>query len=310
VAASGDRPWVTGQLKDEVFLYVNLPKQLWRSTDGGITWSLVTTSFPADSKLLNDPLDRETGLIGPIDAGGVAISKDDGKTWQAYPTQLGPSTQFFGTVGADRQGWIYQANAGGYNGSSDTTPNGRVTFNYFNRETKEWGDQVIDIPTPKGDALWPWLIAGDDGRVAVVWYQNHAATPNKFYIYAAYTTNAHGSYVTCSDGSRRFVAPQFRVANASGRPIHKGRICLSGTACNAHTDFEGGDRRLGDFFTVNFDHKGNIFIVSGDTILPNPLGGPNPVGHPIFIKQTAGEKLLEKPDKVRDTRCRFPLPSC
>ena len=38
VAASGDRPWVTGQLEDEVFLYVNLPKQLWRSTDAGLTY--------------------------------------------------------------------------------------------------------------------------------------------------------------------------------------------------------------------------------------------------------------------------------
>ena len=35
VAASGDRPWVTGKLEDEVFLYVNLPKQLWRSHGRG-----------------------------------------------------------------------------------------------------------------------------------------------------------------------------------------------------------------------------------------------------------------------------------
>src|SRR5688500_13351092 len=38
VAGSGDRPWVTGAEEDEVFLYINLPQQLWRSTDGGITF--------------------------------------------------------------------------------------------------------------------------------------------------------------------------------------------------------------------------------------------------------------------------------
>ncbi|MBA2724404.1 MAG: hypothetical protein H0U53_00285, partial [Actinobacteria bacterium] len=101
----------------------------------------------------------------------------------------------------------------------------------------------------------------------------------------------------------------FSVANASGRPIHKGKICLSGTACNL-SGFEGGDRRLGDFFTVNFDHKGAIYIASGDTILKNPLGGPNPVGHPIFIKQSEGSALLKRPDSIRKTRCLYPLPSC
>lgn len=310
VAASGDRPWVTGQLDGEVFLYVNLPKQLWRSTDGGLTFSLVNTSFPADGKLVSDPTNIETGLLGPMDTGGVAISKDDGQSWEAYAAPLGKSTQFFGAIAADRAGWVYAANAGGYGGSNDTTPDGEVTFNYFNRKTKEWAAQPISVPMPKGDAMWPWIVAGDDGRAAITWYQNTPANPDKFYIYVAYTMNAHGTTVTCSDGSKRFVEPQFEVANASGRPIHIGKICLSGTACNANTNFEGGDRRLGDFFTVNFDSDGNLFVVSGDTTLPNPLGGPNPVGHPIFIRQSAGDKMLTKPDKTRDTRCRFPLPSC
>jgi hypothetical protein len=310
IAASGDRPWVTGKLADEVFLYVNLPKQLWRSQDGGLTFSLVSTNFPADSKLMVDPLHSEEGLLGPMDSGGVAITGDNGATWESFPTRLGKSTQFFGAIGVDRDGWIYSANAGGYSGSNDTTPDGEVTFNYFNRSTEKWGPSVIDVPTPKGDALWPWIIAGDNGRAAITWYQTHAGEPDKFYAYVAYTTNAHGSRVTCSDGSKRFIPPQFEVANASGRPVHTGKICLSGTACNASLNFEGGDRRLGDFFTVNFDHKGNIFVVSGDTILRNPLGGPKPIGHPIFIKQSAGDKLLEKPDKVRASRCLFPLPSC
>ena len=310
IAASGDRPWVTGAEPDEVFLYVNLPKQLWRSTNGGLTFELVSTDFPADSKLLVDPLNKKKGLIGPTGSGGVAISPDDGKTWESYPAPLGKSTQFFGAIAADRAGWIYAANAGGYSGSNDTEADGEVTFNYFNRKTKQWASSPIRIPTPKGDALWPWIIAGDDGRVAVTWYQTIAGKENRFNVYVAYTTNAHGSTVRCSDGSKRFIAPQFQTANASGRPIHVGKICLSGTTCNANSNFEAGDRRLGDFFTVNFDHKGNIFVVSGDTTLKNPLGGPKPVANPIFIKQSAGDKLLEKPDKVRKTRCLFPLPTC
>lgn len=308
IAASGDRPWVTAAQKDEVFLYVNLPKQLWRSTDGGLTYSLVgqLNDVAPDSKLAVDPLNPKKGLLGPLGEGGVAISADEGKTWKSYPAKLGKSTQFFGTLGVDRAGWVYVANAGGYQGSADTTPDGEVTFNYFNRQTKKWAPQPVEIPTPKGDSLWPWIIAGDNGRAAVVWYQTLNGNQEKFYIFAAYTTNAHGSYVTCSDGKKRFVPPQFSVTNASGRPIHSGRICLSGTACNGNTNFEAGDRRLGDFFTVNFDHKGNIYIASGDTMLKNPVGGPKPVGNPIFIKQSGGSPLLKKPDKIRKTRPVFP----
>lgn len=311
IAASGDRPWVTGAEAEEVFLYVNLPKQLWRSTDGGLTFLPVKPlgGFPADGKLLVDPLKPKTGLIGPSGNGGVAISPDDGKTWEEYPGLLGASTQFFGATAVDRAGWIYAANAGGYQGSNDTSSDGEVTFNYFNRQTKKWAAAPIQIPNGGHDALWPWIIAGDDGRVAVTWYQRKPET-DEFYIYVAYTLNGHGTTVRCSDGSKQFVPPQFAVANASGRPFHVGKICLSGTACNASPNFESGDRRLGDFFTVNFDHKGNIFVVSSDTMLKSPTGGPKAISNPIFIKQSSGAKMLRKPDKIRKTRCLWPLPSC
>jgi hypothetical protein len=307
LAASGDRPWLTGADKNEVYLYVNSPHQLWRSTDGGLTFNLVTTNFPATGKLIVDPLNPHHGLIGPHDA-GVAISADDGKTWKAYPTRLGKSTQFFGAVAVDRAGWAYSAAAGGYSGSGDKTPDGEVTFNYFNRQTNQWGATPIQIPIPRGDAMWPWLIAGDDGRVALVWYQTFAAHPDRFYVYAAYTTNAHGSTVTCSDGKQHFIPPQFSVANASGRPIAIGSICLQGTACNANPSFQAGDRRLGDFFTVNFDHSGRIFIASGDTMLKSPIGGPKMTGNPIFMAETSGTPLLAHPDSTRKTRPVCPPP--
>lgn len=309
-SASGDRPWVTGQEADEVYLYVNLPKQLWRSTNGGLTYALLPTP-PVSSKLAVDPLNPDHGLIGPVGLGGFAVSADDGQTWKEHDFgPLGKATQFFGVVGVDTAGNAYQAAAGGYGGANDTKPDGEVTFAYYERATGRTNAKKIVIPTPEGDALWPWIVAGDDGRVAVVWYQTLAGKPDNFYIYAAYTTNGHGTTVTCSDGSTRSVEPQFQVVNASGRPIHVGKICLSGTACNANTNFESGDRRLGDFFTVNFDLNGRLFIASADTTLKNPLGGPKPVGNPIFMGQTAGDRMLLKPIQPRKTRCLWPIPSC
>ena len=314
----GDRPWVTALEEGEVFLYVNLPKQMLKSTDGGVTWVPVTGSLPITSKSIPDPLNPDDGLIGPVGVGRFAIgteSEDPAQPKISWETKdFGPrgiATQFFGVVGVDNAGNVYQAAAGGYSGSNDTNPNGEVTFMYHERATGKSNPEKIVIPTPSGDALWPWIIAGDDGRAAVVWYQNLADAPNEFYIYTAVTHNAYGTTVTCSDGSTKEIPPRFTVLNASERPIHIGAICLQGTTCNANPSFEGGDRRLGDFFSVNFDLDGNLFIASADTTLFNPLGGPKPVGNPIFIKQLpGGDMMLEEPIEPRATRCLWPLPSC
>ena len=309
-SSAGDRPWLTALQANEVFLYVNLPKGLFRSTDGGVTWLPLPTP-PVTSKSNPDPRNPDNGLIGPVGIGRFAISGDDAKTWKTY--NFGPhgnATQFFGVLGVDRAGNVYQATAGGYHGSSDVTPDGEVSFMYYDRDTGATNQQKIVIPTPAGDALWPWIVAGDDGRVAVVWYQSLAGAPDDFYIFAAYTTNAHGTTVPCSDGSTKFVPPKFTVVNASKRPVHVGKVCLEGTTCNADTDFEGGDRRLGDFFTVNYDLDGNMFINAADTRLENPLGGPKPVANPIFIRQNGGDPMLEQPIPARPSRCLWPIPSC
>lgn len=316
-AWAGDRPWLTALEENEVFLYVNLPKRMLKSIDGGITWIPISAVPPVTSKSVPDPLDPDDSMIGPVGLGRFAIGTENEGVppsidWETknFGPRSGPATQFFGVVGVDTSGNVYQATAGGYTGSNDTNANGAVSFMYYERDKERPNPEAIRIPIPEGDALWPWIIAGDDGRVAVVWYQNLAGTPNEFYIYVAVTHNAYGSDVTCSDGSTKHIPPQFTVVNASGRPVHDGAICLSGTTCNANTSFVAGDRRLGDFFTVNFDLNGDLFIASADTMLRNPLGGPKPVGNPIFIKQIAGDPMLEQPIEPRETRCLWPIPSC
>jgi hypothetical protein len=310
--APGDRPWLAANEPGEVFLYINLPKQLWRSTDSGITWSLVGqgAQVAISAKPYTDPLNPDDGLIGPAGGNGIAISGDDGRTWESFQgANLGQSQDFFDVMAVDRAGNAYKVAAGGYNSPNDRTPSGTVTFNYFDREAERWG-RTVSIPLPEGagDALFPWIIAGDDGRVAVVYYYNLAADPNSFFIGAAYTLNGTGSMADCDgDGEREFVAPQFSVADATnGVPVHVGAICLSGTTCNASTNFVNGDRRLGDFFTVNFDADGRLFIASADTTRPSATGGPKPVGNPVFIAAGGDTApLLERPLETRDTRCLF-----
>ncbi len=318
LVTAGDRPWVTAGEAGEVYLYVNLPKQLWRSANLGVTWEMLPTP-PVDGKSFRDPLNPEKGLIGPIGSrriSGIAISQDKARSWQRFDgTNLAGGTQFFGTIAVDRAGNVYAVTAGGYTGPNDRwLDDGFVEFNYFERDPEtlggSWGEPVR-IETD-GDAMWPWIIAGDDGRVALTWLQRHAdGVADEFFVHAAYTLNGTGSIVECSDGSHGFAPPAFAVVDASnGVPVHIGQVCQSGTACNANTAFEDGDRRLGDFFSLNFDLDGTIYIVSGDTTRPNPLGGPKPVGNPIFIKQADGARLLEASVEPLDTPCLGNLPLC
>lgn len=306
VADTGDRPWLTGADKDVVYLYVNTGNQLWKSTDGAVTFTPVAINFPASGKLIVDPLNKHNGLIGPSD-GGIAMSADGGKTWKEYKVALGKETQFFGAVAVDKAGNVYKVSAGGYSGSGDKTPDGEVQFAAFNRKTMTWNEPV-NIPIPKGDAMWPWIIAGDKGRVGIVWYQR-MGTAESFRVYAAYTVNGMGQTVKCG-GQTKHVGPTFSVVDASKRAIHEGPICLNGTNCNLATNFQNGDRRLGDFFTVNTDLAGRLIIAASDTRLRSMTEGPKLVSNPIFMSQSTGFSLFEKPIKPRKTRCLFPLPSC
>jgi hypothetical protein len=301
VASSGDRPWLVATEPGEVYVLTNLliTRPLLRSDDGGVTFKVVHDNAPINGKPIVDPLNPDDGLIGPIGVYGFAISSDEGATWEWHDDAiLGDSTQFFGTVAADAAGNVYMAAAGGYEGPRDLNNQGEVTVAAFERATGTWKSWRLDAPA--GDALWPWIVAGSEGRVAVGWLQRVSTSPQAFAVYAAVSTNALGSTVTCSDGSLREVPASWSIADASHGPIHVGGICLDGTSCNLSS---GSDRRLGDFITINHDLQGRVFLVAGDTRSTNPLGGPKPVANPVFFGQASGPVLLEQPRTAAPTRC-------
>jgi hypothetical protein len=300
---SGDRPWLTAGGRDEVYLYDNTFQQIFRSNDGGLTWRLQSQNNSAgpDAKMYVDPLNQD-GLIGPHNPQGVTISADNGKTWKAYDgAKLDKTVDFFGAVAVDKAGNAYRAAAGGYTGPGDTkVTGGTVTFNSFDRKALRWG-KPVRIPAPDGDMLWPWVVAGDDGHVAVAWLQRLPAHKDRFEMYVAATANAHGTTVRCSNGSTRFVPSQWTVADASHGPVHVGDICLNGTACNASSSFSSGDRRLGDFYTVNYDKDGRVFVVGGSTVRPGKDGNL-PTSVPIFVAATSGPRMIATPMRTRPSR--------
>ena len=154
----------------------------------------------------------------------------------------------------------------------------------------------ISIPQQlPGRTLWPWSVAGSPGNLSVVFYQmdkmvdpdcdiyNGQPVPDvKTYVYEARVTNALDP-----------VSRQVTITNASGRFIHQGGICDSGTACVA----SGQDRRLGDYFTNSIDSRGCVIIASGDTTVLDPITGlQRATSLPIFIAQNSGPSLTTGQD--------------
>lgn len=271
----GDRPWITATGPGIVYLYIQNPLALFRSSDAGRSWKKVSDDPLAAGKLHVDPLRPEDGLIAPLRGGGAAISADGGTTWEPYPLRLGRNTSAFAVVAVDQAGTVYAAHAGGYTGPGDNRPDGEVTLAALDRETGQWS-AVDRLNTPPGDDLWPWLAAGRAGQVALVWLHRPTGT-NEFYVYAALSSPIGRGCPASASGLT------WRITNASKRPVHIGDIC-AGTNCNLDVT-TGGDRRLGDFLSATFRRDGKLVIASGDTRLLSPIGGPKPVSNPIVIVQ-------------------------
>jgi len=273
IADTGDRPWLVARGPNEVYLRVTGNMQ--KSTDGGATWTTLTDP-PGYGDLTMDPTDPNGIFQGT--GSGIAVTRNDAQSWQSYSIP-GMSDRGYPMKSAtvDAEGWAYRAFA------PTSGPNNRdVMFAAWNPETRQF---LTPVRIPKlwtGTPTWLWSVAGDAGRVAVGWYE-YVPVPgqsgvNELRVFVAVTQNAHGSTHTCEDGTVVQVPPQWSVADAAGRPIHVGAVPCTGTGCNAT-----GDRRLGDFFTVNFDKDGRVFVATGDTTLTLIGDQQATQARPLFI---------------------------
>lgn len=273
IADSGDRPWLAARGKNEV--YLRITGDLEKSTDGGATWKTLTDPN-AYGKIFVDPTDPKGLYAGSADGVGVEVSRDDGMSWHSYPIPGAKNNSVMDSIGVGNDGYVYY----GYVDGS------KVKFASFNPHTNKWSTPVV-IPriTQKGTPFWAWTVAGDNGRAAVGWYEatpvNGSSSTVAVRAYVAATTNARGSTQRCPGGQAIHVSPQFSVADAAGRPIHVGQFPCNGTGCNST-----GDRRLGDFFTINYDADGHLFVTTGDTMMKGPGGTELQVSRPLFMRAT------------------------
>src|SRR5947209_4210118 len=122
----------------------------------------------------------------------------------------------------------------------------------------QWSKKVRVAPAPLGSTVFPEIVAGDPGRVAIAYdatadfkgVSDGAPTspPAAWRTYVSMSTNALDP------------SPTFSTGPVSHRVIHYGSICTSGTTCIA----TGGDRSLLDMINIAVDHDGRVGVVYTD----------------------------------------------
>jgi hypothetical protein len=214
---------------------------------------------------------------GPGPGGGsvqrVFRSDDGGLTFTGHVVHTADpnrgSGAIFSALALDRDGGLYLAYAetkADVLGSPGGCGRGPGMHVYVSRSTDHgdtWSDPV-DATPGAGSAVFPWIVAGAPGHVAVAAY----ATPDDVLPDRGTGPddqpcegNVHPItewwptvFVSLDLGSANAT---FAAARASEAPNHAGPICTGGTGC-------ASGRTLGDFFEMAMDRWGHVALVWAD----------------------------------------------
>ncbi len=289
----GDRPWLAGAKANQVFLGTDTLEgsgsghQVFISTDGGATCSTTGIddngsladggSWSAFGKLAYDR--PKSTVVEPAifqhgdGSFGVGIS--------TMPKGGSAFTPHEGVRGTSM--FAHSGTSGGCNGAATPAANSIMMISTTDLG-KTWSAPVT-VAHPGTRVLWPWVAAGDAGKVSVVWYQTEPqdglpdldCQTGHIHVMNASITGAAGK------------SPHATTADAAGRAVHVGWVCQGGTTCVV----TGQDRRLGDYFTNALDARGCVLIATGDTLLKDPTTGSTyPTARPLFIRQNGGPRLI------------------
>ena len=311
----GDRPWLAGGLAEQVFMSSNTLEgdfsghQIFVSTDGGNTCS--TTGIPGAGSLAdggswtgNGKLyyDQRTGiLVDPaiFDHGdgsfgiGISTLPSGGSTFTPHEAVRGTSMySHWSAIAIDKAGTVYvtwdtndrqAGTSGGCDGAQ--TPAANSIMLVWTKDFGQTWSKPMTVAHPGTRVFWPWIAAGDAGKVSVVWYQTEGQDGLPDLDCQTGHVHVMAAAITGTTGKN----PQKAIVDAVGRVVHIGWVCQGGTTCVA----TGQDRRLGDYFTNVLDSHGCVLIASGDTRLFDPTtGGPLPTARPLFVRQNGGPRLI------------------
>jgi hypothetical protein len=217
-------------------------------------------------QVLSGPAD----LAGTVGCGGftcfntvwIAISKDGGLTFTDSPVYVNPNINVsyghqFVNVSYDRAGNIYVV----------YTDNHNMFYSFSTNLGRSWKGPFQVNKAPANTAIFPWSVAGDSGKLDIVYYgTSYSSTttpPDNFPSTAAwhvyFAQNLHATTV----GST--------FSQVAASPInHYGGVCEGGIGCT-------GNRDLYDDFGVAASPTTGLasIVYSDDQFRSNDPNNPN-----------------------------------
>ncbi|MDQ1438657.1 MAG: hypothetical protein QOK43_2286 [Acidimicrobiaceae bacterium] len=121
---------------------------------------------------------------------------------------------------------------------------------------------------PVQSSVMPWIAAGADGIVDIVWYGTDFTDKGR-RIHPSEQRNQSWDVYMAQITNADTASPAIAQTKVTPHPMHYNDICLLGTGCITQV----GDRNLADFFQVTIDNDGRARIVYADT--SNGLIQPN-----------------------------------
>lgn len=233
------------------------------------------------------PDNATAGGTGAIHNLYVAASSD-GVDFTVHPIFLStpPGTsgtqsleQIFPVIAVDRADNLYAVWSQGKAGAAGGT---KVFLSSSIDHGQHWSRPVQVNGTGLGSNVLPWVVAGSDGRVDVVWVGSKDANANDpradWFVYMAQSTNAHTA------------APTFQQTVVSPYAVRRGDVCFAGLNCT----FNGDDGRiLLDFISVDIDSRCMARIAYGDAGPDTEKVGDGFDPYTDYAAQTAGSSLCK-----------------
>ena len=152
----------------------------------------------------------------------MAVSSNGGSTFTDYPVYVGASDQVgyahnFPNVTVDRAGNVYAL----FSDDHD------VYYVFSADRGRTWSAPVRVNSAPAKTAIFPWAVAGDAGKLDVVYYGMSADSSNSssatWYAYFAQNLNA--------------ASPRSSFTQVRATPVvHRGGVCESGISCSGNRD--------------------------------------------------------------------------